>query len=52
MKGVVLGIPEGLNDPLDLAEDVRNGNLYVVELMQMGRRGQTQDGRISLLRPA
>jgi glucose/arabinose dehydrogenase len=47
----VLSVSEGLNNPLDLAEDVRNGNLYVVELVEMGRRGQTQDGRISVLQP-
>lgn len=36
----------GLNDPLDLVEDQRNGNLYVCELFTNG-----VSGRISLLRP-
>jgi len=48
----VLGVPEGLNNPLDLAEDVRNGNLYVVELVELDRKGRSEDGRISVLRPA
>ncbi|MBC8123799.1 MAG: choice-of-anchor D domain-containing protein, partial [Gemmatimonadaceae bacterium] len=37
----------GLTDPLDLAEDTRNGNLYVAELI-----GEGASGRISLLRPS
>jgi glucose/arabinose dehydrogenase len=37
----------GFTDPVDLIEDTRNGNLYVVELI-----GGGTSSRISLLRPA
>jgi hypothetical protein len=46
----VLGVPGGLTNPLDLIEDPRNGNIYVVELITFGSGGAT--GQISVLRPA
>jgi N-acetylneuraminic acid mutarotase len=43
----VVRIIDGLKNPLDLAEDVSNGNIYVVEIV----RGRTK-GVISVLHPA
>ena len=43
----VLQIASGLSDPVDIAEDVSNGNLYVAQLVQGGADG----GAIILLRP-
>ena len=43
----VLQIAAGLSDPVDIAEDVTTGNLYVAQLVQGGRDG----GAIILLRP-
>jgi hypothetical protein len=43
----VVKVIDGLKNPLDLAEDVRNGNLYVVEMV----RGRSK-GLISVLHPA
>jgi hypothetical protein len=46
----VLGVAGGLANPLDLIEDPRNGNIYVVELVFFSSGGAS--GRISVLRPA
>ncbi len=43
----VLQVASGLSDPVDLAEDVTNGNLYVAQLVEGGLDG----GAIVLLRP-
>jgi len=43
----VLQIAAGLSDPVDLTEDVNNGNLYVAQLVEGGLDG----GAIVLLRP-
>ncbi len=43
----VLQVAAGLSDPVDLAEDTTNGNLYVAQLVQGGLDG----GAIVLLRP-
>ncbi|MGZ5958324.1 MAG: Ig-like domain-containing protein [Myxococcaceae bacterium] len=43
----VLQVAAGLSDPVDLAEDPTNGNLYVAQLVQGGLDG----GAIVLLRP-
>jgi hypothetical protein len=40
-------LASGFNRPLNLVEDLRNGNLYVAELVDQGSSG----GRIQLLRP-
>jgi hypothetical protein len=45
-KGV-LQIADGLSNPVDIAEDVNTGNLYVAQLVQGGADG----GAIILLRP-
>jgi hypothetical protein len=43
----VLQIASGLSDPVDIAEDLATGNLYVAQLVQGGADG----GAIILLRP-
>lgn len=43
----VLQVASGLSDPVDIAEDVATGNLYVAQLVQGGADG----GAIVLLRP-
>ena len=43
----VLQVASGLSDPVDIAEDARNGNLYVAQLVEGGLDG----GAIVLLRP-
>jgi len=43
----VLQVASGLSDPIDIAEDVNTGNLYVAQLVQGGADG----GAIILLRP-
>ncbi len=43
----VLQVATGLSDPVDLAEHVATGNLYVAQLVEGGRDG----GAIMLLRP-
>jgi hypothetical protein len=43
----VLQVASGLSDPVDIAEDVNTGNLYVAQLVQGGADG----GAIILLRP-
>ena len=43
----VLQVAAGLSDPVDIAEDVTTGNLYVAQLVQGGADG----GAIVLLRP-
>jgi Bacterial Ig-like domain len=43
----VLQVASGLSDPVDIAEDVTTGNLYVAQLVQGGADG----GAIILLRP-
>ena len=43
----VLQVASGLSDPVDIAEDVATGNLYVAQLVQGGADG----GAIILLRP-
>ena len=43
----VIQVASGLSDPVDLAEDVSTGNLYVAQLVEGGRDG----GAIVLLRP-
>ena len=43
----VIQVASGLSDPIDLAEDVSTGNLYVAQLVEGGRDG----GAIVLLRP-
>jgi hypothetical protein len=45
-KGVIQ-VADGLGDPVDIAEDVTNGNLYVAQLVEGGLDG----GAIVLLRP-
>jgi hypothetical protein len=47
-RRAVLQVASGLMDPVDLAEDVTTGNLYVAELVQGGLAG----GAIVLLTPA
>jgi Bacterial Ig-like domain/Glucose / Sorbosone dehydrogenase len=46
-RNAVLQVASGLSDPVDLAEDVTTGNLYVAELVQGGLGG----GSIVLLTP-
>jgi len=46
-RAQVLQVASGLSDPLDVAEDVTTGNLYVAQLVQGGADG----GAIILLRP-
>ncbi len=43
----MIQVAAGLSDPVDLAEDPTNGNLYVAQLVQGGLDG----GAIVLLRP-
>ena len=46
-RTAVLQVASGLADPVDIAEDVTTGNLYVAQLVQGGADG----GAIVLLRP-
>jgi hypothetical protein len=46
-RGGVLQVASGLTDPVDIAEDVASGNLYVAQLVEGGLDG----GAIVLLRP-
>jgi hypothetical protein len=46
----VLGVPDGLTNPLDLVENTQTGDIYVVELVSVSSGGAV--GQISLLRPA
>ena len=46
-RTAVIQVASGLSDPVDLAEDVSTGNLYVAQLVEGGRGG----GAIVLLRP-
>jgi hypothetical protein len=48
-SAAVLGVAGGLSNPLDLVEDPRNGNIYVVELVVFSSGGAS--GRVSLLKP-
>ncbi|WP_218081300.1 malectin domain-containing carbohydrate-binding protein [Anthocerotibacter panamensis] len=47
-RGGATQVMGGFDDPLDLTEDPRNGDLYVIELIDKGMGGS----RIALLRPA